>query len=67
MLEGSKVILVEMTKNAGQFQQKWYNHKNDSFTDIENFDMNFDVISRYQLCFYFRKLEINVIKIGMGA
>ena len=41
--------------------------KNDSFTDIENFEMNFDVISRYQLCFYFRKLEISVIKIGMGA
>ena len=52
MLEGSKVI--EMTKNARQFQQKWCNHKNESFTDIENFEMNLDLISMYQLCFYFR-------------
>ena len=58
MLEGSKVI--EMTKNARQFQQKWYYHKNESLTDIENFEMNFDLISMYQLCFYFRKLEISV-------
>ena len=32
-----------MTENARQFQQNWSDHKNDSFTDIENFEMNSDL------------------------
>ena len=55
-----------MTENARQFQQKWCNHKNESFTDIENFEMNLDLIAMYQLCFYF-SLEKTVIKIGNVA